>query len=312
MFLNHFTLLYVEDDKNTQDAMKDMLENEVKTFYQAYNGEEGLALYKEKNPDIILTDINMPVMSGLDMASTIKSIDRTQPIVITSAFDEKNILFDALNIGIDGFVLKPVDMTLLMEKLESISNNLQDHIEAQESREKTFRKKEKKLYDLAHYDVLTAIPNRFLFQQKLTMAIEKSGQEKHTTALFFIDLDNFKTVNDSYGHKAGDAVLVHTVNNIKNTIRRSNFFARIGGDEFALIIENISSKDCLKILAKKIIDAASVPTVFQETNLQISCSIGISLCTNGEVGNEELIHHADLAMYQAKTKGKSNYNFYNS
>jgi len=131
MFLDHFTLLYVEDDKNTQDTMKQILENEVKTFYQAYNGEEGLALYKEKKPDIILTDINMPVMSGLDMASTIKSIDRTQPIVITSAFDEKNILFDALNIGIDGFVIKPVDIALLIEKLESVSENLQNHIDAQ-------------------------------------------------------------------------------------------------------------------------------------------------------------------------------------
>jgi len=117
--------------KNTQDTMKQILENEVKTFYQAYNGEEGLALYKEKKPDIILTDINMPVMSGLDMASTIKNIDRTQPIVITSAFDEKNILFDALNIGIDGFVVKPVDIALLIEKLESVSENLQNHIDAQ-------------------------------------------------------------------------------------------------------------------------------------------------------------------------------------
>ena len=310
MFLEHFTLLYVEDDKDTQVAMKELLENEVRIFYQAYNGKEGLSLYEEKKPDIILTDINMPVMNGLDMASAIKDMNRTQPIVITSAFDEKNILFDALNIGIDGFVLKPVDMILLMEKLESIAVNLQDHIEAQQAREKRFLEKEKKLHDLAYYDALTAIPNRFLFRQKLTMAIEKSKLEKHTVALFFIDLDNFKTVNDTYGHKAGDAVLINSVNNITNAIRKSDIFARIGGDEFALIVENISSKDCLRGLAKKVIDAASIPTLFQNKKLQISCSIGIGLCINGEVDSEELIHHADLAMYQAKTNGRSDFAFW--
>ena len=309
MLLHNFTLLYVEDDKNIQELMKEMMEGIVKSFYQAYNGKEGLTIYKEKKPDIVLTDINMPFMDGLEMASAIKNRDRAQPIVITSAFDDRKILLDAINIGIDGFVVKPVDVELLMNKLADIAQNLQNQIDAKKAREKAFREKERRLHDLAHYDTLTRIPNRFLFNQKFTLAIKNAHKEKHHTALFFIDLDNFKIINDTYGHKAGDTVLLNVVENIKNTIRKSDFLARIGGDEFALIIENISSKKCLIELAKKIIEAASIPALFEQNSLQVSCSIGISMCMEGVGDKKELIHQADLAMYQAKSRGKSGYAF---
>ncbi len=310
MILRNFTLLYVEDDQDTQKAMKAILEDEVKIFYQAYNGEEGLALYKEKKPDIVLTDINMPGMSGLNMALAIKNIDKTQHIAITSAFDEKNILLDAINIGIDSFMVKPVDIDILIEKLEHIAQHLLNHIDTEKARNEARKKKEKKLYELAHYDTLTSIPNRFLFHEKLKSAMNKLEKEKCMTALFFIDLDDFKIINDSYGHKAGDYVLINFVNNIKKSIRKNDTFARIGGDEFAIIIENFSSKESLKNLAKKIIEVVSIPVVFDNNSLQISCSIGISIGYEKNIESETLIHHADIAMYQAKAKGKSNFVFY--
>jgi len=310
MALHTFSLLYVEDDKNTQEAMKEILKDEVKVLYQASNGEEGLALFKEKRPDIILTDINMPKMSGLDMALVIKHIDRTIPIVIISAFDEKSILLDAINIGIDGFVVKPVDIEKLIEKLEEIAQNLLNCIDAEKAREDALKKKEQKLYELAHYDTLTSIPNRFLFQQKLTSTIQRAEEQKYNTALFFIDLDDFKIINDSYGHKAGDSVLIDFVENIKKVIRKTDTFARIGGDEFAMIVENFTTKKSLEQMAQKILEAIAVPTKFQGNDLEVSCSIGISICVEGKGDIEELIHHADLAMYQAKAQGKSNFVFY--
>ena len=310
MFLQNFTLLYVEDDKNIQEDMKEILEPEVKTFYQAYNGEEGLALYKEKDPDIIVTDINMPIMSGLNMASAIKKLDRTKSIIIISAFDEKNILLDALNIGIDGFVVKPVDIGLLLEKLEQIAQNMQNQIDVQIAKEKALKEKEQRLYTIAHYDTLTNIPNSFLFKQKLIQTIHQAKEKKYTNALLFIDLDNFKIINDTYGHKAGDFMLKNVVKNIQKVIRNSDFFARMGGDEFAILVENISRKECLEILSKKIIKASRTPVVFDENTLHVSCSIGISICTNGDKEREDLIHQADLAMYQVKANGKSGYVFY--
>ncbi len=311
MALENFTLLYVEDNPQTQECMGSILEAETKAFYQACNGKEGLILYREKQPDIVLSDINMPEMDGLEMAAAIREIDPLQPIVITSAFNDRETLLKAVNLGIDGFVTKPVNLNLLLEKLERVAQNLQNRIDAERAREEAFSQKEKALYEMAHYDALTGIPNRSLFSQKLDTALRHSIEEKHKMALLFIDLDNFKPINDNYGHKAGDVVLKEVIKNIKNTIRKSDFIARIGGDEFAIIIENIRGKECLGILAEKIIQAVKIPLYYQTEALNISCSIGISIYTPGDntKNKDALVHNADLAMYEAKKRGKAQFVF---
>jgi diguanylate cyclase (GGDEF)-like protein len=312
--LKNFTLLFVEDDTGTQEQLKIMLIDEVKDFYQAYDGAEGLEIYKNKKPDIILTDINMPILNGLDMVEEIKKIDKDQPVLMMSAFDEKDILLNAINIGIDGFIVKPVDMTQLNNKLNQIAKNLQNKIDSENRRVKALKEIQKKeiqrLYNLAHYDVLTNIPNRYLFNEKLDQAILKANKNKSKVALFFIDLDDFKKINDTYGHKTGDYVLVTIVSCIQKVIRNSDIFARIGGDELALIIENVTGRECLEKLAKKIIQAVSVPFYFNEHRINISCSIGISQYQQNINSKDELIHFADLAMYNTKSTGKSNFSFY--
>jgi diguanylate cyclase (GGDEF)-like protein len=312
--LKNFTLLFVEDDKETQEQMKIIMEDEVKDFYQAYNGEEGLALYRETKPDVVLTDINMPIMSGLDMAEKIKQIDKNQSILIMSAFDEKDILLSAINMGIDGFIVKPVDMIQLNNKLTRIVQNLQSKMDAKEYRLQEFEKRReeeiKTLYQLAHFDVLTNIPNRYLFNERLEQAILEAKNRQIQFGLFFIDIDDFKQVNDTYGHKAGDYVLVRLTNSISEVIRNSDTLARIGGDEFAMIVEDLSDRDDMERLAKKIIEIVSTPISFEDKTISISCSIGISIYPDNTTSKEELIHFADLAMYTIKSTGKSHYRFY--
>jgi diguanylate cyclase (GGDEF)-like protein len=312
--LKNFTLLFVEDDTGTQEQLKIMLIDEVKDFYQAYDGAEGLEIYKNKKPDIILTDINMPILSGLDMVEEIKKIDKDQPILMMSAFDEKDILLNAINIGIDGFIVKPIDMTQLNNKLNQIAKNLQNKIDSENRRVKALKEIQQKeiqrLYNLAHYDVLTNIPNRYLFNEKLDQAILKANNNKSKVALFFIDLDDFKKINDTYGHKAGDYTLLSIANSIKSIIRDTDLFARIGGDEFALIIENVTDREYLEKLAEEIIHSVSSPLYFHSQKITVSCSIGISLYKEDTYYKEELIHYADMAMYKSKSIGKSNFNFY--
>ena len=314
MNLSHFTLLFVEDDIDTQMQIKMILEDDVKAFYQAFDGEEGLELYKKYSPDIILTDINMPRMSGLDMSNKIKSLDQTQHILVLSAFDDKDILLEAINMGIDGFVVKPIDIELLYEKLSNVAKKMKEKAEVHNIRQKEIELKQKEemleLYNLAHYDILTNIPNRFLFNEKLDKAIDKAKEKHNHTTLFFIDLDNFKIINDTYGHKAGDYVLISVVNSIKSVIRNSDTFARIGGDEFALIVENALDRACLEELAKKIVKASASPIYFKDHKINISCSIGISRYGYDSKSKDELIHYADYAMYNAKSLGKSYYSFY--
>jgi len=312
--LKNFTLLFVEDDSGVQEQMKMMLQDEVKEFYQAYDGELGIQCYREKKPDIILTDINMPVLSGLDMAETIKQADKNQPILMLSAFDERDILLNAINIGVDGFIIKPIDMVQLNSKLERIAQELQDRIDTENSRLQELKQKQKQellsLYNLAHFDTLTGIPNRYLFNEKLDQAIAKSDRERMQVALFFIDIDDFKRINDTYGHKAGDHVLVSLVKSIYKVIKEKDTLARIGGDEFALIVEEVGDKITIEKLAKKIIQEISRPIYFEKRVIFISCSIGICQYPQETTCKEELIHFADLAMYDVKSTGKSHYTFY--
>lgn len=123
--LEKYSLLYIEDNKDTQTHMKSLLQDEVKELSQAYNGKEGLELYHSKKPDIIVSDINMPVMDGITMAQKIKDIDSTQLIIFFTAIDDITILKKAININIDGYINKPLDdiedfMTIIDSKLSKL------------------------------------------------------------------------------------------------------------------------------------------------------------------------------------------------
>ena len=306
MLINNFTLLYVEDDREAQEQMKILLQDDVKEFYRAYDGEEGLAVYEEKNPDIILTDITMPLLDGLDMAQEIKNRDRDKPIMIMSAFDDRKTLLRAINIGVDYFVLKPIDITIVYEQLNKIAKILQNRLDAS-----SIRKKEiESLYQLAHYDTLTNIPNRFLFDLRVEQALSKAKREKSVVTLFFIDLDNFKNINDTYSHAGGDVVLHSLAKNIQNIIRKEDTFARISGDEFALLVEGIGDKQALDDFAKKILKASSTAIKYENFTIKITCSIGISSYPQDTTSQKELIHFADVAMYSAKKAGKGKYFYF--
>ncbi len=303
---NNFTLLYVEDDPDSQAQMKMLLEDIVKEFYQAYDGEEGLQIFKEKNPDIILTDINMPLLDGLSMAAKIKEIDKDKPIMLMSAFDDKKHLLKAIEIRIDAFVTKPIDMDILESSLLDIANKLENRYEI-ESKEKQHKEK---LYKLAHFDTLTNLPNRLLFQERLDTALYQAEKNNTTVTLFFIDLDEFKNINDTYGHSAGDEVLKNVAKNVSKYIRNEDTFSRISGDEFSLIIKGSNDENYIDIISEKILEAVSQSVNFKNQSINVTCSIGISSFPQDTVNKKELIHFADIAMYKAKADGKSNYVYY--
>ena len=295
MLSSNFTILYVEDNLEAQESMSLMFQDDFKEFYQAYNGEEGLQIYKDKKPDIIISDIEMPVLDGLSMSEKIKQIDKFQIIIIMSAFNDKNILLNSINIGIDYFIPKPVNMDILNDRLNIILQNLQNKLDFENGRKKEIDT----LYNLAHFDVLTQIPNRFLFEMKLEEAISRAKRNKTVFALFFIDLDYFKTINDTYGHIAGDEVLKAVSKNIKNVVRTEDTFARIGGDEFALIAEDFKDESYIENLKNKLLDV--IPCLkFNNKKICISYSIGVSIFPKDSERKKELLHVADTNMYKEK------------
>ncbi len=162
----------------------------------------------------------------------------------------------------------------------------------------------------AHYDNLTKLPNRVLFSDRLKQAMAKANRSKKDFAIIFIDLDKFKEINDTYGHKMGDSVLCEVASRFKHTLREEDTISRFGGDEFVCIIEQLDACDKISALATKLINIIKEPIVISEHQLYLTCSLGISIYNKDASSETELLHHADTAMYRAKDMGKDNYQFY--
>ena len=172
------------------------------------------------------------------------------------------------------------------------------------------KRSEEKLFQLAHIDALTGLSNRYSFMSRLETSIQKASRYKHKCAVLFLDLDGFKGINDSYGHSAGDLVLTVTAQRLKNIIRKSDLVARMGGDEFTIIIEDFDNVRALNILGKKIIQAVSKNIPLQDTELSLTTSIGISIYPDDAPNLETLLKNADNAMYRAKELGKNTLQFF--
>ncbi|MEA3228056.1 MAG: EAL domain-containing protein [Campylobacterota bacterium] len=178
--------------------------------------------------------------------------------------------------------------------------------------EKLLEEETKKLVHQAHHDVLTNLPNRVLFQDRLSQSIIYAKRHKSEFALLFIDLDQFKKINDTLGHHIGDKVLVEASSRFENSIREEDTLARLGGDEFIIILKNITSIQDISHIAYKIIQSIKKPIEIDGTNLFISSSIGISLYPQDSEDENDLLKFADTAMYKAKDEGRDNYQFYSS
>lgn len=171
---------------------------------------------------------------------------------------------------------------------------------------------QKELVKLANFDSLTGLPNRTLLLDRINHAIDHAVRNHTTIALFFIDLDKFKQVNDSLGHKAGDTLLQEISRRLLNLLRKDDTVARLGGDEFVVMVENVRDVEKLCNLANEIIRVIDTPVQLHNQSVGVSSSIGIALFPDDAVNSQELLENADVAMYHAKEQGRSNFQFFTS
>ena len=174
------------------------------------------------------------------------------------------------------------------------------------------KKQQETLELMAHYDVLTQLPNRVLLADRFIQALSHSKRQETILAVCFLDLDNFKPVNDIYGHETGDQLLVEVAKRIKESIRDEDTVSRQGGDEFILLLSDIESFPHCEQMLKRIIEALARPYVIDEQKILNSASIGVSLYPMDDADLDTLIRHADQAMYQAKLAGRNRYSFFNT
>jgi len=219
---------------------------------------------------------------------------------------KNSLLFQTVHKRKDGSTY-PVEVRLQLSRVGDVSMFVSIIMDITER-----RAAEEQINFLAFHDELTHLPNRNLFLDRLQQAIFEADRTEHLVAVLFLDLDRFKTINDSLGHTVGDEVLIQTANRLKSVLRTGDTISRLGGDEFSIVLSDIHNVSDCTLIAEKLLDCMSKPLVIGDRELVVTVSIGITLYPfdNGEI--QGLLKNADMAMYHAKEAGRNNYQFYSS
>lgn len=243
-------------------------------------------------------------------------------LTIKSAFEfmQQDVSIVPYNIEEKQVTILVYDQTTLMEEKakchkesESLAQAVKvanDTIKKLESAQRTLVKQKNIIYQQAHYDQLTSLANRSLLQERLQLLVKESLENSKKFGVLFLDMDCFKEVNDTLGHDAGDALLVHAARILLNETRKTDTVARFGGDEFIILIDNISDISVLTHIASKLVSSISEPFEIKHQTLHVTTSIGISIYPDDGNDFNTLIKSADLALYKAKAAGKNNFKLF--
>lgn len=256
---------------------------------------------------------SVPLLSSIIMAAFAFLIPALVPLIIHS-FIMNNTMYLLLDLAFTvyliylcGLAFKTHEIIKQSFKLQYENDLLLKNLSnAKNELEITNRQLEK----LATLDPLTSIGNRYFFVMRLTEALKQAKQKNQSLALLYLDLDNFKKVNDLYGHKAGDQLLLIVVERIQNILKEKDIISRLGGDELTIILENVHDPQIISEIAYRICKVVEQPARIDTHKVQVYASIGISIYPNNGTDIETLLKHADIAMYYAKEHGGNNYHFY--
>ena len=251
-----------------------------------------IALFYLDKKSIYMTSLSALLLYAF---SAYKFVWEGKVVAVDSLSLQSSLGVSALTIflfGITTFVMLK-QMTNLL--LESDKANQRIALEKQEMEE------------LVNHDSLTGLLSLRAAENQLNQVLELARQEKHNSALLFLDLDGFKVVNDTHGHKAGDRVLQLIAERIKSTIRTTDLACRVGGDEFLVIVRKVESESCTENLCERLIQAISAPVQYGDAEVTVGASIGVAVYPDCAIDGPSLREKADRLMYQVKKSGKNNY-----
>ena len=273
------------------------------TYFSGYDEETGDKKYKTSFIKEI-PSLGWVIGTGAFYKDVVHEIDLKQIVL------EKKLSFVVQKVGytILFFLIVMLIVTLIISiKLSKVLKTYQDNLVVKHNQ--TIVQKEQLVYQLEH-DYLTSLPNRIMLMDRLNRAINLSKRDKREIAIMFIDIDNFKTINDSMGHDVGDIILKEVAVRLQNTIRESDTIARFGGDEFIILVENYQSIHDIIVIINNIKRTIKKPIVFEEREYNTTLSMGISVFPNDGDTPQSLLKNADIAMYMAKDSGKDTYKFF--
>jgi diguanylate cyclase (GGDEF)-like protein len=297
-------ILVADDSKTNLALITDSLNKLGHEVLPAKNGEDAIEIFKTNKPDLILLDVVMDGIDGFECAKRIRDIDSTDwiPIIFISSSVDDESISRGINAGGDDYLTKPFSHITLAAKIKAMQR-------ISDMRLKLFENT-KVLQVLSTTDSLTGLRNRFQFDITIKEKINHSSHHNSRFALLFLDLDHFKEVNDNMGHLAGDLLIQKVATRLKGCLRLSDFTARMGGDEFAIILDDIEELGSIDFVAKKIITELAKPYDLFGNRVNISSSVGVCVYPEDGQNDEDLMRNADTAMYHAKEVGRNNYQRY--
>ncbi|MBF0582764.1 MAG: diguanylate cyclase [Magnetococcales bacterium] len=296
-------VLIVDDCPDNIRTLKNILDREYKVLF-ATNGNEAMECAIHEQPDLILLDVMMPEIDGFTVCGWLRDHEKTNtiPVIIVTAMHDPEAEMRGFKSGAVDFITKPVNPPAVRARVGV-------HLTLKRQREE-LEKVNAQLRELAEFDLLTGLPNRKLFYDRLQQTIAKGERQRGSFALMFVDLDRFKWVNDNLGHNVGDALLIEAAQRMKNMVRKSDTVARLGGDEFTVILTDVLDGSTPELVARKILEVLNNPFMLEGQEVSISGSIGISLFPEDGTTIHELIKNADSAMYHAKQSGRNIFKFF--
>ena len=317
-------ILVVDDTPANLVAMRRLLARCGAQLLEAGSGNEALALCLDHDFALILLDVNMPDMDGFEVAALLSETEqmRDTPIIfVTAAYADDLNRLKGYRSGAVDYIAKPINDAILQSKVRVFLDLYSARVQLQQAMDElternqqlqveiTERKRvEAQVRHQATHDMLTGLPNRVLFHDRLQTAMQRGSRQHHPFALALMDIDGFKAVNDTYGHPAGDALLQAIGMRLRGHLRSNDTVARLGGDEFALILEDVTDVAPILERCQQVCDLLARPYPLEGRHgpfeANISASIGIALWEE-TADDEELIQAADRALYRAKDGGRN-------
>lgn len=289
---SQLSVLIIEDHPDQRDLLAIVLQREGYKVVTAANGLEALEKLEQDEVHIALSDIMMPKMDGFELINKIRSnsaLRHIYIILITARIQEGDRV-RGLDLGADDYITKPFSFSELLARVRVGSRvvQYQQHLEYQ-----------------TQIDSLTGLFNRRAFEKKIGEEFERSKRYGHPLSVVILDIDNFKKINDTYGHHGGDAALVRISEILRERSRRSDFPSRFGGEEFVLVLPETDQDSAIQVARKfhEEIRSSSFGTV--DKPFVLTVSMGLTSSTKKEYSDwREMVADADCALYQAKNTGK--------
>lgn len=296
-------LLVVEDSEDDAILLLHQIKSggyspDIKRVQTIDELEQALA---DKNWDIIITDHNLPGATSNDVIKSIRDSGIDTPIIVVSGSIGEDVAVDAMKLGASDYIMKD-NLTRLIPAIErelKEGANRRAHKRAQE-----------RIRHMAYHDSLTGLVNRSEFEARVRKAMNSAKERDITHALCYLDLDQFKVINDTSGHVAGDELLRHLAHIMKQEMRDRDTLARLGGDEFGILLENCTVDDALLIANKILYSIKQFRFTWEGKTFVVGGSIGLVSISAYSTGVGQILSHADIACYAAKERGRNRVHVY--